>query len=717
MTPTKGSQEEHYLAMFYAIVASSDDAIMSKTLQGIITSWNPAAERIFGYSEQEAVGQPMLMLLPPDRLDEEVEILNKLARGERIEHFETIRQRKDGTLINISVTISPISDSNGKVCGASKIARDITKQKKNEAEAAKLAAIVASSDDAIMSKTLQGIITSWNPAAERIFGYSEQEAVGQPMTMLLPSDRLDEEVEILKKLARGERIDHFETIRQRKNGALINISVTISPVFDSHGKVLGASKIARDITEGKHIEKELCQYREHLEELVALATLEVNAIVQTAVNGVISIDEKGIVHLFNPAAEKLFGWVSEEVVGKNVSMLMPEPFSSSHNSFLERYVQTGEKNIIGIGREITGLCKDGSTFPAHLAVGHAELSLGTHLFVAFIADITQQKESERELVEAKNHAEMAVKAKANFLANMSHEIRTPMNAIIGFAELLMQNKELPPVTHGYIQTILNSGKHLLTVINDILDLSKIEAGKISIESVCFHLPNAVQDALQTIEFHAEQKGIDIQLKIDEHLPKRLRGDPTRLRQVILNLVGNAIKFTEKGHIKIAVQADKKQDMVHFTVADTGIGMSQKQAEKIFESFTQADPSTTRRYGGTGLGTTISKQIVELMGGRIWVDSVEGKGSSFHFTAHLTASENSESCLYEGGGNLSESYASPRCFKILLVEDIEVNATLAMLRLNQQGHEVTWVKNGLEAVAAFQQVYYDIIWVRLFYDDI
>ena len=231
-----------------AIVDSSDDVIVSKTLDGIITSWNTTAERVFGYSAREAIGNHITLIIPRDRLPEEAEIIARVKRGERIEHFDTIRQRKDGTLIDLSLTISPVKDSSGRVVGASKIARDITDRKRSERSTSLLAAIVDSSDDAIVSKTLDGIITSWNKSAERMFGYYPEEAIGKHITLIIPRDRWDEEAGIIERLRRGERVEHFQTVRRRKDGSPIDVSLTISPVKDSAGNIVGASKVARDIT-------------------------------------------------------------------------------------------------------------------------------------------------------------------------------------------------------------------------------------------------------------------------------------------------------------------------------------------------------------------------------------------------------------------------------------------------------------------------------------
>lgn len=254
-------------SLLAAIVDSSDDAIISKTLNGIITSWNVAAEQMFGYSREEAIGMSVLKLIPPERYDEEDHILAQVRAGRRVEHFETTRLAKDGTRLNVSVTISPVLGIEGQVVGASKIVRDITNAASDRRAQLLLAAIVSSSDDAIISKDLNGIITSWNDGAQRIFGYAAEEIVGQPVLRLIPANRKEEEPKILERLRRGERVDHFETIRVRKNGECFHVSLTISPVKNIKGEIVGASKIARDITELKRlaVEKELItQEREQL---------------------------------------------------------------------------------------------------------------------------------------------------------------------------------------------------------------------------------------------------------------------------------------------------------------------------------------------------------------------------------------------------------------------------------------------------------------------
>ena len=238
-------------ARLAAIVESSDDAIISKDINGTIESWNRAAERIFGYTAAEAIGQHISLIIPPDRRHEEDTIIGKIRAGQRVEHFETVRRHKDGTPISLSITVSPIRDEHGTIVGASKIARDITERAKADETAYRLAAIVDSSDDAIVSKDLNGIVSSWNKGAARIFGYSAEEAIGQHITLIIPSELRHEEDQILGKVRRGERVDHFETTRRRKDGSPVYVSITVSPMRNAAGQITGASKIARDISEAK----------------------------------------------------------------------------------------------------------------------------------------------------------------------------------------------------------------------------------------------------------------------------------------------------------------------------------------------------------------------------------------------------------------------------------------------------------------------------------
>ena len=311
---TERQRAEEARTHLAAIVESSDDAIIGKTLEGIITSWNQAAERLYGYTAAEMIGQPIARLIPPDLADDLPMIMRRLRQGERIEHYETQRLAKDGTRIDVALTISPLRDRTGQIIGASKIARDITERRRAEAVRTHLAAIVESADDAIIGKTLEGIITSWNRAAERLYGYTAAEMIGQPIVRLIPSDLADDFPMIMRRLRRGERIEHHETQRLAKDGTRIEVALTISPLRDRTGQIIGASKIARDITARKQAEAELARRRQEMALLTDIAqelsaSLELETVLQRIVTGAQELcgSERVLLALREPGTDTLSG--------------------------------------------------------------------------------------------------------------------------------------------------------------------------------------------------------------------------------------------------------------------------------------------------------------------------------------------------------------------------------------------------------------------------
>ncbi|MDH4200020.1 MAG: ATP-binding protein [Spirochaetia bacterium] len=328
-----------------------------------------------------------------------------------------------------------------------------------------------------------------------------------------------------------------------------------------------------------------------------------------------------------------------------------------------------------------------------------------------VQDITARKKLEKELRLAKEHAETGARAKSTFLANMSHEIRTPMNSIIGFMELSLEHPDITNEIRSYLRTAHNSAKGLMVIINDILDISKLEAGKIEIDKSIFHLPRFLKDTMQILNLKSEEKALQLNLEIAPDLYQCIISDSTRLRQILINIIGNSIKFTAKGSITLSVHRSEK-NALEFSVVDTGIGMTPKQLEKIFHPFTQADESTARRFGGTGLGTTISKQLVELLGGEIHAESKIDQGSAFYFTIPYEVPECGIACdlKCDNHGQQGE-IALPelkRIFHILVAEDITENATLVKIRLNEQGSEITIAQNGKEALEAWGKNHFDLI---------
>jgi PAS domain S-box-containing protein len=391
---------------------------------------------------------------------------------------------------------------------------------------------------------------------------------------------------------------------------------------------------------------------------------QTRAILETTVEGILAIDEEGMITEFNPAAEAIFGYRSEEIIGENVKLLMPEPHRSAHHSFIEAYLRTGDAKIIGTRREVAGLRKDGSTFPLSLTVGEMQLPDGSRRFVGGVSDITERKVAEANLVEAKEEAEAANRARGDFVARVSHEIRTPMHGILGMTDLTLDT-ELSSEQREYLGMVRRSADTLMATINDILDFSKIEARKLVLDEIEFRLHDVAGQALKPLTLTADEKGTEIFYRERSAVPESLVGDPGRLRQVLVNLVGNAIKFTSDGEVCVEVlEPERSGDRVllHFVVTDTGIGISEDRLNSIFEAFEQADGSTTRTFGGTGLGLAICKQLTGLMGGRIWAESSPGEGSAFHFTVSMGAAEK------DGSPEIRRVSAQLGATRILVVDD-------------------------------------------------
>jgi two-component system sensor histidine kinase/response regulator len=416
-------------------------------------------------------------------------------------------------------------------------------------------------------------------------------------------------------------------------------------------------------------------------------------ILAAAFDAFIGFTSEGTITEWNEQAEKTFGWSAEEATGRSVNEMLQFETVEEGESRYRNLLEAEAAGLLESRTEVLARHKTGQRFAAEMAISAISTG-GQKLFAAFVHDVTKRKLVESEMLEARAGAESANKAKSEFLANMSHEIRTPLNGVIGMTDLALET-ELTPEQRDYIETVKLSADSLLSVINDILDFSKIEAGKIDLEEIQFDLPECVETTLKTLALRADEKGLELLCEISPQVPGAVFGDEGRLRQIMTNLVGNAIKFTEVGEVSVNVEVEQnggEDRWLHFTVSDTGIGIAAEKVDTIFESFRQADTSTTRHYGGTGLGLTISKRLIEIMGGRIWIESELGRGSRFHFVAPLKVAEYVEETFAPAA--TQERLVG---VKVLIIDDNKTNRRILEGLLARWGMRATSAADGATAL--------------------
>jgi two-component system sensor kinase FixL len=489
---------------------------------------------------------------------------------------------------------------------------------------ARLAAILTSSDDAIIAKTVDGVVTDWNRGAEAIFGYSAREMIGQPISLLLPPGLEDEEQNILERIRAGDKIEHFETRRRRKDGTIIDVSVTISPIYDDEGALVGASKIARDITTAKTDRLALMEREAHLQ-----------SVLDTIPDAMVVIDTHGIIQSFSATAQRLFGYTAKEAVGQNVSFLMPEPYRSQHDGYLARYMATGERRIIGIGRLVVGRRKDGSTFPVELAVGEMR-SDDRRFFTGFLRDLTERQETQQRLQDLQ--AELIFMSRFTALGEMAstlaHELNQPLTAAASFmngARRLL-NKGRPediPIASDAIDSAAHQMLRAGQIIKRLREF--VERGESDRRPE--DLRKLIEEASALALVGVKQTGTHV--SFDFHATTEIvLVDKIQIQQVILNLMRNAIEAMEGMQRRelVVSMRNSSENMAEISVADTGSGISPEIAEKLFQPFV-----TTKRQG-MGVGLSISRTIVEAHGGKLWAEPNPGGGTVFRLTLKRLAGE-------------------------------------------------------------------------------
>ena len=540
-----------------------------------------------------------------------------------------------------------------------------------------------------------GEIREANPAFCAMAGYDEASLINQSMLILHPPALSKQLAEYLNAARTENKLSFMEVTFLRKDGTTFMADVNCAPMRLDNVNLIAAliSDVSARVEALRLVEEKI---RLRTAEL-AVSEARSRAILRTMMDGVVHIDQRGKILSVNDAVLRILGYEEEELVGQNIKILVPEPDRSAHDGYLSRYMNTHEPHVVGRRREVLGQHKDGGQVLIDITVNEMVDDEGS-TFIGLIRDITEYKATMNALEDTLTLAQSSSEARSRFLANMSHEIRTPINAVLGFSHLCLRNVEMPPRGKDYVSKIHAAAESLLGVVNDILDFSKIEAGKLTIEHIPFALDEVLERVSAMFNLKAREKGLEFAIGTLPGVPSRLLGDPLRLGQILTNLMSNALKFTEKGEVDILVESvltRENEVTLRFIVRDTGLGMTQLQQAALFTPFTQADSTTTRRFGGTGLGLAITRQLVERMEGSIGVESEPGVGSTFTFTATFGIADVSMQSASKAHSLLTDK-------RILLVDDNAIMLKLLSQSLAAFGCKTWAVGSGEAALQVLQQ---------------
>jgi PAS domain S-box-containing protein len=692
----------------------------------VIQIFNVGAEQMLGYTAAEVmntitpadISDPQELIARAQALSTELEtpitpgfeaLVFKASRG--IEDiYELTYIRKDGTRFPAVVSVTALRDAAGTIIGYLLIGTDNTARKAAEEALLQAGAlqnaIFNSANFSSIATDAKGVIQIFNVGAERMLGYTAAEVmntitpadISDPQELIARAQALSAELAtditpgfeaLVFKASRGIE-DIYELTYLRKDGTRLPAVVSVTALRDVQDEIIGYLLIGTDNTARKLVEEEQKQSDQRLRD----QQFYTRSLIESNIDALMTTDPAGIITDVNKQMEALTGSTRDELIGAPFKDCFTDP-------------DRAEAGVTDY--ELTARTRDGKqTVVSYNATTFYDRNRTLQGVFAAARDVTERKRFELELQQAKAAAESASRTKSDFLASMSHEIRTPMNAIMGIADLLAKTS-LSPEQDKYVQIFRRSGDNLLNLINDILDLSKVEASQLDLEKTGFSLSDHLEKVIEMVLPRAHEKSLTLEFDIAPSVSNDLVGDPTRLRQVLLNLLGNAIKFTETGGVSLKVEPDQDcavPTALRFTVTDTGIGIADEKLVTVFERFTQADSSTTRRFGGSGLGLTISKRLVELMGGRIWAASEVEQGSAFTFVVpfEIWAAANRPTSAPIG----SDSEAPLQPLRILMAEDSPDNCTIALAYLEDTPYRIDVAETGLIACEMFKAGHYDLV---------
>jgi PAS domain S-box-containing protein len=670
---------------------SIGDAVITTGVDGRVTDLNPAAEALTGWTTAAAVGQPLDAVFRIVNEETRRPVANPATRALREGTVvglanHTLLIHKDGSARPIDDSAAPIRDAQGRVTGCILIFRDVTAQRHVERDnagqlltARLLAAIVESSDDAIVSKSLDGVIQSWNAGAERVFGYAAEEAVGKHISLVIPPDRLGEEDHIIASLKAGQRVDHFETERVRKDGRRLQVSLTVSPIKDDAGRVVGASKIARDISDRKQAEAERQKF----------VTL-----IESSTDFIGMCDLDAIPFFVNRAGLELVGLDSiEEARATPVrEFFFPEDQPRIMDEFFPTVLEKGHgETEVRFRHFKTGEAR----WMAYKLLTLTD-AYGKPVALATVSqDVTERKRLEDNLRQLAADLSEAGRRKDEFLAMLAHELRSPLAPISNAVQVLRMAGADKAAVQTSSEMLERQVAQMAHLVDDLLDMSRITRGRIDLRRERIELAPILNQAVESARALYREMSHELTLTLPTE-PVFVDADPTRLAQVVGNLLNNACKFTDRGG-RVGLRVDRRDRQAVITVRDNGIGIAPEQLPHIFGMFTQVDTSLERSRGGLGIGLTLVKSLVEMHGGTIEVHS-EGLGLGSEFVVRLpTAVDEARS--------YSHSSASPVTAtgrRVLIVDDSRDGAESLAMLLSLAGHQTQTAEDGAQAIAAAER---------------
>jgi PAS domain S-box-containing protein len=711
-------------ALQSAIFNSANFSSIATDAKGVIQIFNVGAERMLGYAAAEVmnkitpadISDPQELIARAKALSIELgtpitpgfeALVFKASRG--IEDiYELTYIRKDGSRFPAVVSVTALRDAKDVIIGYLLIGTELK-------AGALQSAIFNSANFSSIATDAKGVIQIFNVGAERMLGFAAADVmnritpadISDPQELIARAKALSVELAtpitpgfeaLVFKASRGIE-DIYELTYIRKDGSRFPAVVSVTALRDAQATIIGYLLIGTDNTARKLVEEEQKKSDQRLRD----QQFYTRSLIESNIDAIMTTDPSGIITDVNKQMEALTGCTRDELIGAPFKGYFTDPERAE--AAIKRVLS--EKSVTDY--ELTARARDGKqTVVSYNATTFYDRNRTLQGVFAAARDVTERKRVEAELQQAKAAAESASRTKSDFLASMSHEIRTPMNAIMGISDLLAKTS-LSPEQDKYVQIFRRAGDNLLNLINDILDLSKVEASQLELERTGFSLNDILEKVTEMVALRVQEKGLVMVYEIAPSVPNDLVGDPTRLRQVLLNLLGNAIKFTESGEVTLRVTPDANRSVptaLRFTVSDTGIGIPGEKLSRVFERFTQADSSTTRRFGGSGLGLTISRRLVELMGGRIWVESEVGKGSVFAFAVPF---EISATVIRPAAVSIGTGPELPLpALRILLAEDSPDNCIITIAYLEDTPYLVQIAETGAIACKMFEAGHYDLV---------